>query len=231
MNSAENRLLKHTEDLTKTYLLGTIAVHALRGITMNVREGEFVVLMGSSGSGKSTLLSLLGCLDRPTGGRYLLDGEEVSSLSSVELARTRSKRIGFIFQTFNLLPRMSALDNVILPLLYQRNVTDAEAQHRAREVLEWVGLDDRMAHRPTELSGGQRQRVAIARALVSNPALVLADEPTGNLDSETGLQIIRLLQKMHADGRTILMVTHDPEVASIAEKILHIRDGSLVDGR
>jgi putative ABC transport system ATP-binding protein len=215
-----------TNDLTRTYRLDHVEVQALRGVSVQVERGEFVALMGPSGSGKSTLMHLLGCLDTPTAGQYLLEGREVSRLSSDERARLRSARLGFVFQTFNLLPRLSALDNVQLPLLYQGRVDALEA--RAREVLTRVGLGHRLQHRPTELSGGERQRVAIARALITNPALILADEPTGNLDSATGEDIMRLLVELCQEGRTIVVVTHDAVVAAHAQRVVHMRDGMIV---
>jgi putative ABC transport system ATP-binding protein len=218
-----------TENLTRTYAMGNSTVHALRGVNFEVEMGEFVALMGASGSGKSTMMHLLGCLDTPTAGRYLLEGRDVSTLSKDERAHVRNTRIGFIFQTFNLLPRLSALDNIALPLLYGRE--DAEAKKRAAEALERVGLLPRAEHRPNELSGGERQRTAIARALVTDPALILADEPTGNLDSKTGAEIMHLLVDLSAEGRTILMVTHDPKVAAYAGRILHMEDGEIVNGR
>ncbi len=219
-----------TQNLTKTYVMGAAEVLALRGVDMRIDAGEFVALMGSSGSGKSTMMHLLGCLDTPTAGRYLLAGRDVGALSAQERARLRNQRIGFVFQTFNLLPRLTALDNVALPLLYRAasNQPPASARERALAALERVGLADRAGHRPTQLSGGQRQRVAIARALVGDPALILADEPTGNLDSSTGGDIMRLLAELHAEGRTLLLVTHDPAVAAQAEYTLHMRDGRLL---
>jgi putative ABC transport system ATP-binding protein len=217
-----------TENLTRTYIVGSSTVNALRGVDIEVVTGEFVALMGPSGSGKSTMMHLLGCLDTPTAGRYFLEKRDVSTLSKDERARVRNNRIGFIFQTFNLLPRLSALENVELPLLYGRH--GADVNQRASEALKRVGLMQRAQHRPNELSGGERQRVAIARALVTNPALILADEPTGNLDSKTGADIMALLVELCAEGRTILMVTHDANVAAHAGRILLMQDGEIVNG-
>ena len=217
-----------TENMTRTYIVGNGTVNALRGASIEVEAGEFVALMGPSGSGKSTVMHLLGCLDTPTAGRYLLEERDVSTLSKDERARVRNNRIGFIFQTFNLLPRFNALENVELPLLYGRQGGDGN--RRALEALERVGLMQRVQHRPNELSGGERQRVAIARALVTNPALILADEPTGNLDSKTGADIMRLLVELCTEGRTILMVTHDANVAAHAGRTLHMQDGEIVNG-
>lgn len=217
------------QGLTKVYRMGTTEVHALRGVSMRAVAGEFLALMGASGSGKSTLMHLLGCLDTPTSGRYHLEGHDVSTLSGTEQSRVRNARIGFVFQSFNLLPRLSSLENVTLPLLYQGRVKNIK--RRALEALERVGLADRTGHRPTELSGGQRQRVAIARALVTNPAIILADEPTGNLDSSTGAEVMQLLSGLHGEGRTILIVTHDASVAASAQRTLYMHDGRIVNGR
>ena len=217
-----------TENLTRSYIVGNSIVNALRGVNIEVQTGEFVALMGPSGSGKSTMMHLLGCLDTPTTGRYLLEERDVSTLSKDERARVRNDRIGFIFQTFNLLPRLNALENVELPLLYGRHGNNAN--ERATEALKRVGLIQRAQHRPNELSGGEHQRVAIARALVTNPALILADEPTGNLDSKTGADIMRLLVELCMEGHTLLMVTHDANVAAHAGRILHMQDGEIVNG-
>lgn len=216
-----------TENLTQTYHLGKTEVHALRGVSLRIAEGEFVALMGASGSGKSTLLHLLGCLDTPTAGVYRLAGQDVSRLSRDARSRVRNRRIGFVFQIFNLLPRLNAVENVALPLQYRGRLNGT--QGKAIESLRRVGLGDRLRHRPNELSGGERQRVAIARALIADPALLLADEPTGNLDSVTGGEIMRLLADLHAEGRTIVMVTHDAGVAAYAGRVLHMCDGRLVE--
>lgn len=217
-----------TENLTRSYFVGNSTVKALRGVNINVGTGEFVALMGPSGSGKSTMMHLLGCLDTPTAGRYLLEDHDISMLSKDERARVRNNRIGFIFQTFNLLPRLNALENIELPLLYGNH--NGDVMQRSSEALKRVGLSERAQHRPNELSGGERQRVAIARALVTNPALILADEPTGNLDSKTGADIMNLLVELCAEGHTILMVTHDAKVAAHAGRILHMQDGEIVNG-
>jgi putative ABC transport system ATP-binding protein len=220
-----------TETLTRTYTMGSATVHALRGVSLTVQPGDFVALMGASGSGKSTLLSLLGLLDKPTAGGYWLEGVEVSSLNRNALAEVRGKRIGFIFQSFNLLPRLSAWENVALPLAYRNGqVRHSGQRSRALEALARVGLDQRASHQPMELSGGERQRVAIARALVTQPAVILADEPTGNLDSATGIEIMALLHEIHAEGRTIVVVTHDPNIAYHASRICTMRDGILNEG-
>ena len=215
-----------TEALWKTYEMGAEQVHALRGLDVEMRKGEYVAIMGPSGSGKSTLMNLIGCLDTPTSGKYWLAGRLVSELDDDELAYIRNKEIGFIFQTFNLLPRASALHNVELPLIY--NGTPAEERlTRAKRALEIVDLTDRMHHKPNELSGGQRQRVAIARALVNSPSILLADEPTGNLDSQTGEEIMGVFRRLHQQGNTIILVTHERDIAAHAHRIIHIRDGKV----
>jgi putative ABC transport system ATP-binding protein len=222
-----SNLIIETDGLTKVYKMGTVEVQALRGVKLQIQSGEFVALMGPSGSGKSTLMHLLGCLDTPTSGIYLLEGQEVSSLSDNERSFIRSKRIGFVFQSFNLLPSLTALENVLLPLMYQGSLNGAE--RHAREALDRVGLFERVAHSSAELSGGEKQRVAIARALITHPAIILADEPTGNLDSGTGEEILELLAAFHAEGRTILMVTHSDHAASFAERVIFVRDGQIVE--
>jgi putative ABC transport system ATP-binding protein len=215
-----------TEALTKVYEMGSEQVHALRGVDLEIRKGEYVAIMGPSGSGKSTLMNLIGCLDTPTAGKYWLAGRLVSELDDDELAYIRNKEIGFVFQTFNLLPRATALHNVELPLIY--NGTPAEERIvRAKKALELVDLTDRMSHKPNELSGGQRQRVAIARALVNSPSIVLADEPTGNLDSQTGEEIMGVLTRLHQQGNTIILVTHEHDIAQHAHRAIFIRDGKI----
>jgi putative ABC transport system ATP-binding protein len=218
--------LIETRDLWKTYVMGSEEIHALRGVSIQIERGEYVAIMGPSGSGKSTLMNLIGCLDTPSKGTYLLNGKQVGSMNDNELARIRNEEIGFVFQTFNLLPRASALQNVELPLVYA-GVAGRERQDRARAALQKVDLGERMTHRPNELSGGQRQRVAIARALVNNPSILLADEPTGNLDSKTGTEIMALFARLHEAGNTIVLVTHEADVAAFAHRIIHVRDGQV----
>jgi putative ABC transport system ATP-binding protein len=213
-----------TEELWKTYQMGAEQVHALRGVNLRINRGEYVAIMGPSGSGKSTLMNLIGCLDTPTQGRYWLNGSLVSELDDDELARIRNKEIGFVFQTFNLLARATALHNVELPLIYSGTPSD-ERITRAKAALDAVDLGDRKNHKPNELSGGQRQRVAIARALVNNPSIILADEPTGNLDSQTGQEIMGLFAQLHQKGNTIVLVTHEADIAEHAHRVVHIRDG------
>ncbi len=220
--------LIETRDLWKTYVMGAEEIHALRGVSILISRGEYVAIMGPSGSGKSTLMNLIGCLDTPSKGSYVLNGREVSTMDDDELARVRNEEIGFVFQTFNLLPRASALHNVELPLVYA-GVAARDRQQRAREALEKVDLTARMNHKPNELSGGQRQRVAIARALVNNPSILLADEPTGNLDSKTGVEIMSLFARLHEAGNTIIVVTHEADIAAFAHRVIHIRDGQVED--
>jgi len=224
--SEGHREVIRAEGLTKHYSLGAETVRAVRGVDLLIREGEFVAIMGPSGSGKSTFMNLIGCLDTPTSGDYWLNGQNVSQLSEAQLAGIRNRDIGFVFQTFNLLPRASALHNVELPLIYA-GTTSSERRERAREMLITVGLGDRMDHKPPELSGGQRQRVAVARALVNKPALLLADEPTGNLDSRTGEEIMDVFVKLNDQGQTIVVVTHETEIAEYAKRQVHLRDGEI----
>jgi putative ABC transport system ATP-binding protein len=226
----EKEIIKIT-DIVKTFRIGTVLVEALRSVSLTIMKGEFVAIMGPSGSGKSTLMNILGCLDTPTSGSYVLNGEDVSKLDDNNLAEIRNRQIGFVFQTFNLLPRSTALENVMLPLIYA-GVPKAKRVERATEVIDEVKLSDRMAHRPNELSGGQRQRVAIARALVNNPAIILADEPTGNLDSKTSIEILGLLEEIHKNGNTVIIVTHEEDIALHAHRIIRLMDGKIaVDER
>ena len=211
-------------NLRKTYVMGMEEIHALKKVSLDINRNEYVALMGPSGSGKSTLMNLLGCLDTPSEGDYILNDSNVSQLTDSELAEIRNKEIGFVFQTFNLLPRLSSLENVALPLVYA-GLSRTKRLERAEEVLEMVGLGDRIYHKPNELSGGQRQRVAIARALVNRPSIILADEPTGNLDTKTSVEIMEILEKIHAQGNTIIVVTHEPDIAEHAHRIVRLRDG------
>ncbi len=224
--SPPDDIVIRARDLWKTYEMGAVQVHALCGVSFDIKRGEYVAIMGPSGSGKSTLMNLIGCLDTPTRGRYWLNGKLVSELTDDELAYIRNKEIGFVFQTFNLLPRASALHNVELPLIYN-GTPAAERAERAREALRMVELADRMDHKPNELSGGQRQRVAVARALVNHPCILLADEPTGNLDTATGVEIMNLFDRLHHSGNTIVLVTHEHDIAARAHRIIHIRDGRI----
>lgn len=215
------------QKLMKIYQMGDSTVHALDGVSLFIGQGEFVAITGPSGSGKSTLMNILGCLDRPTSGSYQLDGAEVATLNDDQLALTRNKKIGFVFQNFNLLPRISALHNIALPLVYA-GVAEKERLDRSLTVLTKVGLAERSEHRPNELSGGQRQRIAIARALVNDPAILIADEPTGNLDTKSSLEIMDIFCDLHKQGRTIIMVTHEPDIAAYAERVVHVRDGRIL---
>ncbi len=224
--SSGNEALLQLRDIVRTYKMGSELVHALCGISLDIYRNEYVAVMGPSGSGKSTLMNIIGCLDIPTSGEYSLAGEKVAEMNESELADIRNQSIGFVFQTFNLLPRANILHNVELPLIYG-GIARAERRQRAEQALERVGLRDRMTHRPNELSGGQCQRVAIARALVRNPSIILADEPTGNLDSKTGADIMGMLDDLHADGQTIILVTHEDDVAAHAQRVLCLRDGQI----
>lgn len=216
------------KDIVKTYQMGDSIVHAMDHVTVSLDAGEFTSIVGPSGSGKSTMMNIIGCLDRPTSGQYFLDGKEIGGYNDDELAATRNQKIGFVFQNFNLLPRLSALLNVALPLVYA-GVPEEERLERARKTLESVGLGDRAGHRPTEMSGGQRQRVAIARALINNPAIIMADEPTGNLDTKSSYEIMDIFRSLNRDGKTVVMVTHEADIANMTKRIIHMRDGKIVD--
>ena len=220
-----NSLINIT-NIKRDFILGTEIIHVLKGIDLHINKGEYVALMGPSGSGKSTLMNLLGCLDTPTSGSYILNGKDVSKMNDDELAEIRNKEIGFVFQTFNLLPRTTALDNVALPMVYA-GYSKSERNQRASEVLTQVNLADRMDHQPNQLSGGQRQRVAVARALVNKPSIILADEPTGNLDSKTSIEIMKLFGDIHANGNTVILVTHEEEIAEYAHRVIRLRDGLI----
>jgi putative ABC transport system ATP-binding protein len=224
-----DRTIIETIDLTKVYGMGDAIVAALDGVTIQIQAGEFVSIMGPSGSGKSTLMHILGCLSRPTSGKYILDGQDISDMSKKDLALVRNQKLGFIFQAYNLLPRTDALRNVMMPLLYDRNhhLGEEEGKEKALKMLELVGLADRIHHQPQELSGGQQQRVAIARALINDPVLIIADEPTGNLDSHSGREILNLLRNLHQQGVTIVMVTHDPITAEYTQRVIHLADGKI----
>ncbi|MDI9311387.1 MAG: ABC transporter ATP-binding protein [Limnohabitans sp.] len=219
-------LLIDIKNIKRDFQLGSETINVLKGIDLQINKGEYVALMGPSGSGKSTLMNLLGCLDTPTSGQYILNGKDVSKMIDDELAEIRNKEIGFVFQTFNLLPRTTALDNVALPMIYA-GYSKAERNKRATEVLKQVGLGDRMDHQPNQLSGGQRQRVAVARALVNKPSIILADEPTGNLDSKTSVEIMKLFGEIHANGNTVILVTHEEDIAAYAHRIIRLRDGLI----
>jgi len=228
MSTQARSFIIQARNLVRVYRMGSTEVRALRGVDLTVEPGEMIAIMGASGSGKSTLMNILGCLDRPTSGTYLLDGARVDSLSKNELADVRNQKLGFVFQGFNLLPRTTALENVELPLLYDRTARKLDTRAMAARALERVGLGNRMDHEPSEMSGGQQQRVAIARALVTEPSVILADEPTGNLDSRTSLEIMSLFQQLNQDGTTILLVTHEPDIAGYAQRIVELRDGVVI---
>lgn len=224
-----NKAVIELQNIKRNFQVGDETVHALRGVSFTIREGEFVTIMGTSGSGKSTLLNTLGCLDTPTSGEYLLDGISVRTMSKPQRAVLRNRKIGFVFQSYNLLPKTTAVENVELPLMYNSSVSASERRRRAIEALQAVGLGDRLEHKSNQMSGGQMQRVAIARALVNNPAVILADEATGNLDTRTSFEILVLFQKLHAEGRTIILVTHNPEIAQYSSRNIVLRDGQIKD--
>lgn len=224
-----NKAVIELQNIKRNFQVGDETVHALRGVSFTIREGEFVTIMGTSGSGKSTLLNTLGCLDTPTSGEYLLDGISVRTMSKPQRAVLRNRKIGFVFQSYNLLPKTTAVENVELPLMYNSSVSASERRRRAIEALQAVGLGDRLEHKSNQMSGGQMQRVAIARALVNNPAVILADEATGNLDTRTSFEILVLFQKLHAEGRTIIFVTHNPEIAQYSSRNIVLRDGQIKD--
>lgn len=226
-----NRNVIELGDIRRNFQVGDETVHALRGVSFSIREGEFVTIMGTSGSGKSTLLNILGCLDTPTSGEYLLDGIPVRTMSKSQRARLRNRKIGFVFQNYNLLPKTTAVENVELPLMYNSRVSSSERRRRAIDALVAVGLGDRLEHRSNQMSGGQMQRVAIARALVNDPAVILADEATGNLDTRTSFEILVLFQKLHAEGRTIIFVTHNPEISQYSSRNIRLRDGHVIEDR
>ena len=215
------------ENITKTYQMGEVDIPALRGVSLTINDGDFIAIMGASGSGKTTLMNIIGCLDHPTGGKYYMEGVDISTLNRDERAQIRNKKIGFVFQSFNLLSRTSALENVELPLFYGSSLTTKERHKRAREILEQMGLGDRTRHYSSQLSGGQQQRVAIARALVNQPKFLLADEPTGNLDSKSSVEIMEIVRKLNSQGLTIVMITHEPDIAEFAKKKFHMKDGLL----
>ena len=226
-----NRNVIELDDIRRNFQVGDETVHALRGVSFSIREGEFVTIMGTSGSGKSTLLNILGCLDTPTSGEYFLDGIPVRTMSKSQRARLRNRKIGFVFQNYNLLPKTTAVENVELPLMYNSRVSSSERRRRAIDALVAVGLGDRLEHRSNQMSGGQMQRVAIARALVNDPAVILADEATGNLDTRTSFEILVLFQKLHAEGRTIIFVTHNPEISQYSSRNIRLRDGHVIEDR
>lgn len=227
----EKKKVIELQDIRRNFHVGDETVHALRGVSFTIEEGEFVTIMGTSGSGKSTLLNILGCLDTPTSGEYLLDGIPVRTMSKSQRARLRNRKIGFVFQNYNLLPKTTAVENVELPLMYNSKVSSAERRKRATDALLAVGLGDRLGHRSNQMSGGQMQRVAIARALVNDPAVILADEATGNLDTRTSFEILVLFQRLHAEGRTIIFVTHNPEIAQYSSRNIRLRDGHIIEDK